>query len=152
MFTSCKKDVVEIPKHDISQNNNEILLSPPPCSPGSFSITNGSIKFTTLDDYKQTLHFFECADDSTKHAWIMNLPIEVAYTWIENFTDDIAAAASDSLDFINTWNDYVSNDLIDIEIDNGEEFSISKYPLYKAFIGASGYFMIDQALVTPTGL
>jgi hypothetical protein len=141
-FVSCVKEPGE---HKNSPQGIQLSTS---CSPGSFSIVSGVMSFDSFDDYNQTTDYLSCASDSAVNVWAQNLSIPVSQVWLDNFSDSIGLLENDSVAWVNYWNAAVSQGIIGVREEDGEYYSTNRYPLFRYFIGAAGYFKIGNGVYT----
>ena len=84
-FTACKKeapDVLESTVKDNIQNNSIGLRSN---TPGNYSVTDGMICFSTLNDLNQTMNYLKNADSTTIANWRSEIGIETSAKAYEAF-------------------------------------------------------------------
>lgn len=141
-FVSCVKEPRE---HINSPQGIQLSTS---CSPGSYSIVSGVMSFNSFEDYNQTYAFLSCASDSAVNVWAQNLSTPVSQVWLDNFSDSIGLLENDSVAWVNYWNSAISQGLIGVREEDGEFYSTNRYPLFRYFIGAAGYFKIGNGVYT----
>jgi hypothetical protein len=84
LIFSCQESVLkEVPPNinadlavtERSQPDSIPIIVPSECVPGNIVIESGVMRFITFQDFIQTLHFLNCANEDDKEAWRNSFPL-----------------------------------------------------------------------------